>query len=626
MSDAANKKDAARKDAALKITMPADLAGCRALIEQLACTVDSQHNMIDAQTHTIEQLACTVDSQQHTIDAQTHTIEQLGCTVDELHREKEDLQLALAELIQRAFRRRSERYINDPNQLRLDFKGTDDAADAAEGLAQAVEESGQPVKAHVRRRHVRKPRSEALPEHLPRYEVEASVPEDVKHCPRHGERTLIGYDAVETLEYRRPELRVRVTKYPKYACRHHPGCGLASPERPTGLVEGDRYDTSVAAEIITAKYGFHLPVYRQQDLFAGSGWTPQRSTLLNILVASAFVIRPLAEHIKRVVLASDVVGTDDTHVTLLLPATIPKVDPNDPKSQRTHDILSKAAAEGRRSVRAHMWAYRSVIEPLSVFDFTVSWHRDGPAQMLADFSGTLVADCYSGYEGIALGSNGRIRRAACGSHARRKVFDTKDAYPVESSLVLAKFQQLYDIEDQAKGMSPEERAGLRQSAAAKVWDSLDEWLGSDAAGRVLPKSKFGEALGYIRNQWKPLQTYLSDGRVPLDNNEVEQLMKQVALGRKNWLFIGSVPAGERAADFITLVSSAWRNDLDVWAYIKDVLDRLLAGETDYASLRPDVWREAHPEAIREYRLAERRDRADRKQYRRAARRRIRSTR
>ena len=585
--------DAARKDAALRITFPKDLVGSHALIEQLACTVDSQHNTIDSQSHTI----------------------------DELRREKQELKLALVELLQRAFRRRSERYINDPNQLRLDFKDTDDAADAAEGLAQAVEESGRPVKAHTRRRPGRKPRNEALPDHLPRYEVEANVPEDVQHCPRHGERTLIGYDSVESLVFRRPELRVRVTKYPKYACVGKTDCGVASPERPTGLVEGDRYDTSVAAEIITAKYGFHLPVYRQQDLFAGCGWAPQRSTLLNILVASALVIRPLAEYFKRVVLASDVVGTDDTHVTLLLPATIPKVDPNDPKSQRTHDILSKAAAEGRRSVRAHMWAYRSVIEPLNVFDFTVSWHRDGPAQMLADFRGTLVADCYSGYEGIALGSNGRIRRAACGAHARRKVFDAKDAYPVESSLVLAKFQQLYDIEDQAKIMSPEERAALRQSASAKVWDSLDEWLRSDAAARVLPKSKFGEALGYIRNQWKPLQTYLSDGRVPLDNNEVEQLMKQVALGRKNWLFIGSVPAGQRAADFITLVSSAWRNDLDVWAYIKDVLDRLLAGETDYAALRPDSWRQTHPEAIREYRVSERRDRADRKQYRRAARRR-----
>jgi len=130
----------------------------------------------------------------------------------------------------------------------------------------------------------------------------------------------------------------------------------------------------------------------------------------------------------------------------------------------------------------------------------------------------------------------------------------------------------------------------------------------------------GKAIGYLRNHWKPLQTYLTDGRLPIDNNDVEQLMKQVALGRKNWLFIGSVAAGARAAAFLTLVSSALRNDLDVWAYVKDVLDRLLAGETDYAALRPDVWRIAHPEAIRKYRVAERRDRAVRKQYRRAARR------
>ena len=583
--------DAASKDAALTIMMPADLAGRHALIEQLACTVDSQ----------------------------THTIEQL-------RREKQEIEVAFAEYIERLFRKRSERYIQNPHQLRLDLGNTEAAADAAEGLAQAVDEASRAVEvpAHQRRPHRRSPRNEELPEHLPRYEVEARVPEEQKRCPEHGERTMIGYDKVETLEFQRPVLRVRVTKYPKYACPRDANCGVASPERPTGLVEGDRYDSSVAAEIITAKYGFHLPVYRQQDLFAGGGWTPPRSTLLNILVASAFVLRPLAEHIKRVVLSSDLVGTDDTRVTLLLPSAIPKAEPGDPKSQRIQEVFREAAAEGRRSVTARMWAYRSVIEPLNVFDFTVSRHRDGPDLMLADFCGTLVADCYSGYEGIALGSEGRIRRAACVAHARRKVFDAKEVYPLESSVVLAKFQQLYDMEDRAKGMSPEDRLRLRRSEAAEVWGSLEEWLKGEAAGRVLPKSKLGQAQGYLRNHWEPLQTYLSDGRIPIDNNEVEQLMKQVALGRKNWLFIGSVAAGERAADFFTLVSSAVRNDLDVWAYLKDILDRLLAGETDYAALRPDPWRQAHPEAIREYRITERRDRADRKQYRRAARRRTRA--
>ena len=566
--------------------MPTNLTSCQALIEQLACTVDSQTNAIE-----------------------------------KLRQEKQHIELAFNALMHRIFAKRSERYLDNPNQLKLDLGESDAAADAAEGLAQAVEEAGLPVKSHVRR--VRKPRNESLPENLPRYEVEASVPEEVKRCPEHGPRTVIGYDTTETLEFERPKLRIRVTKYPKYACPQDARCGVASPERPTGLVEGDRYGSGVAAEIVTAKYGFHLPVYRQQDLFAGSGWTPGRSTLLNILTAAAFVIEPLVAHFKRAVLADDIVGTDDTHVTLILPKDIPKPDPGDPKSERAYEVLSKAIAEERRSVTARMWAYRGITVPLNVFDFTVSWHRDGPEMMLADFRGILQADCYAGYEGIALGSEGRIRRAACVAHARRKVFDAKDSYPLESAVVLAKFQQLYDIEDQAKSLTPEDRRELRQSAAIPVWAELEEWLDSKAATRALPKSQLGKALGYLRNHWNPLQTYLTDGRMPIDNNAVEQLMKQVALGRKNWLFIGSVAAGGRAADFLSLVSSALRNDLDVWAYIKDVLDRLLAGETDYAALRPDAWRLAHPEAIRKYRTAERRDRADRKQYRRATRRRSR---
>ncbi|MBU1959597.1 IS66 family transposase [bacterium] len=572
-----------RKKAGTRIAMPASLGACHALIGQLASAVEEQSS-----------------------------------TIETLRQEKERIQAEFALLAQRMFARRSERYLNDPNQLKLDLGDDDNAADAAEGLAQAVEESGIVVKSHVRR--PRKPRNESLPENLERYEVEADVPEDVRNCPEHGPRELIGYDTTETLEFEPPRLRVRVTKYPKYACPKDSTCGVASPERAVGLVEGDRYDTSVAAEIITAKYGYHVPVYRQQDLFAGSGWTPARSTLLNILTGAAFVIEPLVAHFKRAVLADDIIGTDDTRVTLILPETVPKPDPNDPTSKRAYEVLSKAIEEKRPSVNAHRWAYRGITVPLNVFDFTVSWHRDGPEIMLADFTGIVLGDCYSGYEGIALASDGRIQRASCAAHARRKFVDAKIAYPLESAVVMAKFRQLYDIEDQAKDFSPEARLELRQEAAAPVWAELEEWLDSESATCALPKSLLAKAAGYLRNQWDGLQTYLADGRVPIDNNDTEQLMKQVAIGRKNWLFVGSVDAGRRAADFLTLVSSAVRNDLDVWAYIKDVLDRLLAGETDYAALRPDAWAAAHPEAIREYRATERRDRADRKKARRATRR------
>lgn len=424
-------------NAAPAITIPDDLTSCHALIEQLAGAIKEQANKIEA-----------------------------------LDREKQDLQLAYTVLLQQAFRRRSERYLEDPSQLALDFGDSDDMSDAADGLKQAVAEAEQTISQHTRRKP-RKTRNEKLPEHLPRYEVEADVPDEMKNCPKHGPRTLIGYDTTEKLVLERPKLYVLETKYPKYICETSPQCGVMSPERPTGLVEGDRYDTSVAAEVITGKYGYHLPIYRQQDCFAGSGWTPARSTLLNLLVAAAFVIRPLIEYFKQTTIDSGRLGTDDTPVTLLLPKNIPPPG-DDPKSQRIHDVFKRAIDNGKPSVSARMWAYRGMTVPLNVFDFTVSRHRDGPEVFLQDFRGKLMADCYSGYQSIELRSSGRIERGACVAHARRKVFESRESYPLESSLVLAKFQQLYDIEDRAKSMSVEERLALRQSESRPIWASLGD--------------------------------------------------------------------------------------------------------------------------------------------------------
>ena len=563
------------------LLIPDDLAACQALIGKMAETIGQQNQTIQEQ------------------------------------------QLTINELIQRAFRHRSERYLEDPNQLKLDFGDTPEAADAAAGLADAVEEAGIVVAEHKRRKHAsRKPRNEQLPAHLPRYEVTAAVSEDVKHCAEHGDREVIGYDRVETLEFERPKLKVRVTLYPKYACKGEPACGVTQPPREPGLVEGNRYDTSVAAEIVTGKCGFHLPIYREQDYFAGTGWTPERSTLLNIFHASARLVHPLALYFRGEVLASGAVGTDETRVTLLLPPEIPEVKEDEPRSRRINKVFTIARAEGRKSVSGRMWAYRSLTIPVNIFDFTVSRHRDGPDDILVagGFVGKLLADCYSGYQGIALRSDAQIVRAACNAHARRKIFDARENYPLLSSQFLAMYQELYDVEDRAKGLTVSQREELRELEARPVWARMRKLLDSPAAARVLPKEKFAEALGYLRNQWDALLVYLGDGRLPIDNNETEQLMKQVAIGRKNWLFVGSVAAGERMADLLTLVSSALRNDLEVWAYVKDVLDRLLAGSTDYASLRPDRWAASHPEHIRVYRTVERRDRAQAKADRRTRRR------
>jgi transposase len=586
------------------ITIPDDLESCQTLLQDLAHANAAKDQQLRDQDINRQQ-----QEQQY----------------EKLSQEYEELQLAYNKLLQQRFGNRSERYIEDPDQLRLDFGNTDEAADAALGLTDAVEELEQTIPEHKRRKP-RKERNESLPEHLRRYEVTADVPDEQQHCDAHGERTLLPetmWDKTESLEFERPALKVRVTKFPKFVCLNEPQCGIVSPERPTGIVEGNKYDTSIAAEIITGKFSYHLPIYRQQDYFAGSGWTPSRSTLLNILTGSFFVIEPLLDYFKRTVQNDSVIGCDDTGVTLLYPKTIPTFDLDDPRQLRIHEVFTKALEDGKPSINAKMWAYRGATIKLNVFDFTVSRHRDGPELFFAEYSGTLLGDCWHGFETIALASGGEIERAGCNSHARRKIRDSM-AYPDERKRWLLWFQELYDIEDRGKVMSPEQRLELRQSEAKPIWDAMAVWLEEvklRTSNVILPKSDFAQALQYIRNHFVELKRYLDDASIPIDNNETEQLMKQVALGRKNWMFAGSVAGGERTAGFLTLVSSALRNDLDVWQYVKDVLDQLLAGVTDYEPLLPWNWAATHPDAIREYRVEERKDRTERKCQKREDRRR-----
>ena len=183
-----------------------------------------------------------------------------------------EIQLRLNAALQAAFRKRIERYLADPHQLVIDFGESPEVADAADGIADAAFEA---VAGYERRtQKPAKARNEQLPAHLPRIEVLLPVPEDRKSYPEHGEREVIGYDWQETLKIEPPKLVVIRTGIPKLACQGRDECGVMEAPRPVGLVEGNRYDTSVAAQIVTHKYSYHLPIYRQQDIFAACGWTP----------------------------------------------------------------------------------------------------------------------------------------------------------------------------------------------------------------------------------------------------------------------------------------------------------------------------------------------------------------
>jgi transposase len=579
--------------------------------------------MQDPATLSKSQLLELLGQQAVALAAQKREVAQRDDVIQQLEAKIQQLEHDYLKLWQERFAAKSERYIEDPDQLRIDFGDTDEAADAAEGLAEAIEEADL-IPAHKRRKP-QKRRDESLPAHLPRKEIVIDAPDADKQCDAHGEKQLLPeamWDVVERLTYVPPQLLVEVRKYQKYACEGQPECGIATAERPTGIVEGDKYDASIAAEIITGKYAYHLPVYRQQDLFAHSGWTPSRSTMLNILARCHFIVSPLLEYFRQVLQGDSHIACDDTGTTLLYPKAPPEFDLADPKQRRIAEVFAEAKAASKPSIQAKMWGYRGLSVKLNLFDFTVSRHRDGPELFFQNYRGTILGDCWHGFGAIAAASDGAIVRAACNSHARRKFEDATD-YPDDRRKWLAWYQSLFDIETRGKVLSEEERRKLRQTEAKAIWDAMRKELDTvdDRTEQVvLPKSDLRKALNYLGNHWTELTRYLDDPRLPMDNNECEQLMKQVGLGRKNWLFAGSVAGGERSAGFLTLASSAHRNDLDVRAYLNDILQRLLAGETDYAPMLPWNWAAKHPESIRQFRREERRERDVRKQTERANRR------
>ncbi len=205
---------------------------------------------------------------------------------------------------------------------------------------------------------------------------------------------------------------------------------------------------------------------------------------------------------------------------------------------------------------------------------------------------------------------------------RRKIDECRGAFPTQAARLESLIRMLYDVEDQIKEFDDSERLMRRQSVSRHILDLIAEYLDCEAMAspQVLPKSNLGQAASYIRRHWGALCRFTEDASVPIDNNDCEQLMRHVATGRKNWMFKGSVAAGERAANLLTIVASAIRNDLDVRAYLDDVLRRVLGGETDWSILTPHAWRVAHPDKIRQYRTDERRQAVDRKRTRRAHRR------
>ena len=513
-------------------------------------------------------------------------LDETAASHEELKAAYEATIVELNRLKQWVFGRRSERIIEAAGQQHLFDLQPETTGQPETPIPEPPE---QQVTGHSRRR-----RRELDLDKLPHFRHDHDVQPEEKVCGGCGRtKDCIGKDETKILDYIPAKLEVHVHVRPKYACR----CckdGVVSPPPPERPIVRGIAGPGLIAQIVVGKFGDHLPLYRQEDFFSRHGLHIARSTQCDWVKAAAELLRPFYERQKELVLQSPVIWTDDTPVTVLV-----------------------GGQQGSRKGR--FWTYIGEQQPYSVYDFTESRARDGPAKFLAGFKGYLQADAYAGYDHIFLGSNNSIIEVACWAHARRKFLDAALSSPRESHQILEWIRQLSDIEDQARELSVEARLLLRQQQSVPVLDRIENYL-AELAPRALPKGTLAKAVAYAQNQWQALRRFTEDGRLAIDNNLAERTLRHQSIGRKNWMFLGSSEAGPRAAILYTVMAGAKRHRIEPWAYLRELLMRLHANESQLDEMLPDRWAAAHPEHVLTYRLEESRKKAARKKERRQRRR------
>jgi transposase len=422
-------------------------------------------------------------------------------------------------------------------------------------------------------RRVKRGRRKLAELDLPTVEKIHDLSEQEKQCGNGHTRVKIGEEVTWQIE-RAPGFFYKVKHVQiKYGCvecdRADENPQIALAEKPLQPIEKGMAGPGLLAYVVTSKFADYVPLYRLQNIFARAGFAIDRSTMCVWAGDVADLVKPVYELMVRRVLASHVIGTDDTIMPML-------------------DI--------GKCRQARMWVYRGDEEhPYNVFDFTLSRSRDGPATFLKDYKGALLADAYGGYDGIAVEKS--IVLAGCWAHARRKVVDSHDLCPELAGPILLRIRRLFAIEEPIKGCAPAERLAVRQDKSVPVLAELHELLLS-AKQKLLPKHPLAAAVGYILNQWKPLNTFVADGAVDIDNNLAEQEMKRQALNRKNSLFVGNERGGRNAAILSSITSTCRRHNVDPQFYLTQLLTNLpktsLSGVEDWL---PDAFKRRNPDPM-----------------------------
>lgn len=425
----------------------------------------------------------------------------------------------------------------------------------------AIEEQLEQLRERPKSAPRHPPRREVLPAHLPRVAVHHE-PES-RSCSCGCALKRIGEDIAEKLAYEPGLFTVERHIRGKWVCAK---CQtLTQAPLPAQIIDKGIATAGLLAQVMVAKFSDHLPLYRQEAIFGRAGYVIPRSTLGAWVGACGVQLQPLVDALKHAILGHQVLHADETPVAMLKPG-----------NGKTH--------------RAYLWTYSpGAFEALKavVYDFTETRSGKHAQAFLGAWRGKLVCDDYSGYK--ALLAQGVVE-CGCLAHARRKFFDLHVHNNSQlAGQALNYFAQLYDIERELQQLDAHSRCQIRQARAKPIADALHAWMAAHRL-KVPDGSAIAKALDYSLTRWSALTRYLDDGTLPPDNNHVENQIRPIALGRGNWLFAGSLRAGQRAAAVMSLIQSAKLNGHDPYAYLKDVFTRLpTLPASRIADLLPHRW-------------------------------------
>ena len=497
----------------------------------------------------------------------SHILE-LTAKLESTQRQLTTLQHQIEQMLKRLYGRKSEKI--NPDQLMFDsiiIEALQQNQDAQQmPPADAVQVKLEVVKTRkVSQHHGRVP----IPEHLERVEILLDIPEVQKVCPETGEPLkVIAVEVSEKLEYRPGKLIVNVYKRPQYALpeRADSFASVIAAAMPDHPIAKCKADVGLLAQVIVSKFADHLPLYRQDGIFEREGVTIPRATQTSWLMQVYESIKPLEGTLRRAIFESDVLFTDDTPIPL------------------------QVKGNGKLK-KARLWVYvrGGTGPPLVVYDFSIDRSKRRPLDFLDGYRGYVHADAYSGYDELFRKEG--IIEVGCWAHARRKFDEATSSRPKEATDILARIARLYhEVETPCADMTHEERRRVRQEHATPLLAGIFEKL-EELRHQTTPSEPLRKAIDYALNQRKALCRYLEDGRLRPDNNLAENAMRPIAIGRKNWLFVGSERGGRAAALFMGLVKSCKDCEINPWEYFDDMLRRIMSHSVNrLRELLPDQWK------------------------------------